>query len=99
MQKKNQTVNIHDKPIIRKYKRFNTHQKKVRISVYASEEENPKVVSGPPLAKTTIVFPEDSSCLYITVELYFGDTKIRVFAYCDDDPNNKKEMELDYEFK
>lgn len=96
--KKNQTININDKPIIRKYKRFNKKQKKVRISVFASDEEDPKVVQGRALAKTTIIFPDKSNELSITVELYFSDTKIRVFAYPDDCPEDKKEMELDYEY-
>jgi len=96
--KKNQTIHIHDKPIIRKYKRFNVKQKKVRISVYASDEEDPKVVKNKPCAKTTVVFPPNSTDLSIVVELYFSDTKIRVWAYPESDPENKKEMELDYEY-
>jgi len=94
--RKNQTIHIHDKPIIRKYKRFNIKQKKVRISVYSSDEPDPKVVKNKPCAKTTVVFPSNSTELSIIVELYFSDTKIRVFAYPEDDPQNKKEMELDY---
>merc|ERR1712013_382197 len=96
--RKNQTIHIHDKPIIRKYKRFNLKQKKVRISVYSSDEQDPKVVKNKPCAKTTVVFPSNSTELSIIVELQFSDTKIRVFAYPEDDPSNKKEMELDYEF-
>lgn len=97
--RKNQTVHIADKPIIRKYKRFNLKQKKVRISVYSSDEQDPKVVKDKPCAKTTVVFPPNSKELSIVVELRFSDTKIRVFAYPEDDPDNKKEMELDYEFQ
>ena len=97
--RKNQTIHIHDKPIIRKYKRFNIKQKKVRISVYSSDEQDPKVVKNKPCAKTTVVFPPNSTELSIIVELYFSDTKIRVFAYPEDDKDNKKEMELDYEYK
>jgi len=97
--RKNQTVHIADKPIIRKYKRFNLKQKKVRISVYSSDEQDPKVVKDKPCAKTTVVFPPNSKELSIVVELRFSDTKIRVFAYPEDDPENKKEMELDYEFQ
>ena len=97
--RKNQTIHIYDKPIIRKYKRFNIKQKKVRISVYSSNEQDPKVVKNKPCAKTTVVFPSNSNELSIIVELYFSDTKIRVFAYPEDDPQNKKEMELDYEYQ
>merc|ERR1712130_913605 len=97
--RKNQTVHIADKPIIRKYKRFNLKQKKVRISVYSSDEQDPKVVKDKPCAKTTVVFPPNSKELSIVVELRFSDTKIRVYAYPEDDPENKKEMELDYEFQ
>jgi len=96
--RKNQTIHIHDKPIIRKYKRFNMKQKKVRISVYSSDEEDPKVVKNKPCAKTTVVFPPNSTELSIIVELYFSDTKIRVWAFPEDSPQNKKEMELDYEY-
>ena len=97
--RKNQTVHIADKPIIRKYKRFNLKQKKVRISVYSSDEQDPKVVKDKPCAKTTVVFPPNSKELSIVVELRFSDTKIRVYAYPEDDPENKKEMQLDYEFQ
>jgi len=97
--RKNQTIHIRDKPIIRKYKRFNIKQKKVRISVYSSDEQDPKVVKNKPCAKTTVVFPSNSTELSIIVELYFSDTKIRVFAFPEDNPSNKKEMELDYEYK
>ena len=78
---------------MRKCKRFNKNQKKVRISVYTKK----KVVRGKPLAKTTVIFPDNSEELSITVELFFGDTKIRVFAYPDDDPENRREMSLDYD--
>merc|ERR1712228_570657 len=84
---------------VRKYKRFNIKQKKVRISVYSSDEQDPKVVKNKPCAKTTVVFPSNSKELSIIVELYFSDTKIRVFAFPEDDPKNKKEMELEYSWK
>ena len=32
-------------------------------------------------------------------EVVFQRYEIRVFAYPEDDPQNKKEMELDYEYK
>eukprot|EP01084_Bolivina_argentea_P137463 242076_1 len=94
--RKNQRVHINDKPIIRKFKRFNIKQRKVRISIFASDEEHPKVITNKPIAKCTVVFPDNSTELSIIVEIYFNDTKIRVFAYPENSAENKLEMALDY---
>ena len=66
--------------------------------MYSSDEQGPQRGQEQALREDDGCVPANSTELSIIVELYFSDTKIRVFAYPEDDPQNKKEMEFDYEY-
>ena len=95
--RRNQMVYIDDKPIIRKYKRLNVKQKTVRVSLFQSDEENPVVIEGTERhAEAFIEFPSKSTKLGVFVEIHFGDTQIKLFAYPEDLPENREEIRLEY---
>ena len=76
--------------ISRKYRRFHKNEKKCNISIYYSNEADPIVVDGKPLAAVTIEFDDDDDKLPFMVDFEFGDTQIRAFC-------KEKQLELKYQ--
>ena len=96
---KNKSINIDDKPIKKSFSKLSKQCNTIDISIYTSNKWNPATVSeqeAKKIGQFQLRFSEEQHDTKIVVEFSYNDTTLKVFAYPENKPQKKKEIEVKY---
>ena len=90
----------HNSKFIFKHKRKNTDDTRTRMSIYWSDDRNPKICDKSKyLCKYIIEWPKNDESLKILTEVTFGDTMMKMVSYPENYPQRKFKSSIEYGWK
>ena len=96
---KNKSINIDDKPIKKSFSKLSKQCNVIDISIFTSIKWNPATVSEAEAKKIgnfRLKFDEEQHDTKIVVEFSYHDTTLKVYAYPENKPEKKEEIEVRY---
>ena len=96
---KNKSIHLDDKPIKKSFSKLSKQCNTIDISIYTSNKWNPATVTpeeAKKIGEFRLRFSDESHDTKIMVEFSYHDTTLKVFAYTENNPQKKQEIEVKY---